>query len=170
MTVLLTNNATSTLAASISDAATAITIQAPDVGKFPSPTGDDWSPITVVNASGNLEIMRCTGRSGATLTVERGKEGTTAFAFDAGDRVDIRLTAGTLTETLGDKATLDSPTFTGNPKAPTQDPEDSSNNIATTEYVDDAIGELGSMSARDVTISQDDPSGGEDGDVWLVYE
>lgn len=39
-------------------------------------------------------------------------------------------------------APLDSPTFTGTPKAPTQSAADNSTNLATTEYVDTAVGAI----------------------------
>ena len=47
--------------------------------------------------SGQIEICECTQRSGDSLTVLRGQEGTTAQAFEAGATVSNRLTAQTLT-------------------------------------------------------------------------
>ncbi|PTM61906.1 pyocin knob domain-containing protein [Phreatobacter oligotrophus] len=100
MAPVFKNNATSTLATSITTGSTTITVQSGDAALFPSPTGGDWAPITVVDGSGNIEVMRCTARSGANLTVTRAQEGTTAKAFSSGARVDHRLTAGALSDIL----------------------------------------------------------------------
>lgn len=92
MAVLLANNATSTLVASITASDTSLTIQSADAGRFPSPAGGDWFPLTLVDAAGNMEILKVTGRSAGTLTVQRGQEGTSATDFAAGVRADLRLT------------------------------------------------------------------------------
>ncbi|WP_421849899.1 hypothetical protein [Oricola sp.] len=98
---LFANNASSTLASTITAGATTISVQSGDEGKFPSPSGGDWFPVTVVDASGNMEIMRCTARSGVNLTVTRAQESTTAYAFTAGARVELRATAGAFTDLFG---------------------------------------------------------------------
>ena len=94
--VKVANNAVSTLASGITDSATTIALQSGDEGAFPSPSGGDWFPVTVVDGSGNLEIMKCTARSGVNLTVTRAQEGTTAYAFSAGAAVELRATAAAL--------------------------------------------------------------------------
>lgn len=94
MAVKLANNAVSTLAASITDSANTIFVQVADAGKFPTFSSGDWHPATLIDASGNMEIVRVTGRAANVLAVERAQEGTTAKAFTAGARIDIRLTAG----------------------------------------------------------------------------
>ena len=109
MVVLLSNNARSTLAGALTDISTTLSVQTGDAAKFPSPTGDDWFPVTVVKADGTYEIMRCTGRAAAVLTVERAQEGTTAVAFDAGDRIDLRLTAGAIAQIQEDAAAAANP-------------------------------------------------------------
>lgn len=38
------------------------------------------------------------------------------------------------------------------------------------EVVKAKFDEIGTMAHRNVTISNQDPSGGEDGDIWLKYE
>ncbi|WP_246806860.1 hypothetical protein [Ensifer sp. ENS04] len=106
MAVLLSNNATSTLAASINTSVTSISIQSGDATKFPTPGAGDWFPVTVVDSAGNMETMRCTARSGATLTVTRAQEGTTAKAFASGSRIDLRLTAAAANELYKASAAL----------------------------------------------------------------
>lgn len=98
MTQLFVNNAASTLAGSIDTSQTTIAVQAGDAAKFPTPSGTDYVLVTLVDGAGNIEIMKCTARSGATLTVARGQEGTTPFAFAAGAKVGARLTAQSMTD------------------------------------------------------------------------
>lgn len=96
MSVLFANNAISKLAANITGADTVLSIMAADAGLFPTPENGDWFPLTIVDASGNMEIVRVTGRAGSALTVQRGQEGTSAKVFPAGAVCDHRLTAGAL--------------------------------------------------------------------------
>lgn len=94
MTLLLSNLATSELAAGIAADATSITVQPGDGAKFPVPNAaGEWFPLLLVAGTGMIEIVRCTARFGDTLTIQRAQEGTSAKAFAAGDRVDLRLTA-----------------------------------------------------------------------------
>jgi hypothetical protein len=92
MGLKLANNASSLLSSSITDSQTTLAITTGDESKFPTLGAGDWHPVTVVDSNANREIMRCTARSGLTLTVVRGQEGTTALAFDAGARVEVRVT------------------------------------------------------------------------------
>ncbi|MBO3760346.1 hypothetical protein [Ciceribacter sp. L1K22] len=92
MAVKLSNNASSTLTASITDTDTSLTIDAGDVGRFPSLGVGDWHPLTLVDMVGNREIVRVTARTSNTLTIQRAREGTTALAFAAGSKCEIRLT------------------------------------------------------------------------------
>ncbi|MGN7710758.1 hypothetical protein [Agrobacterium radiobacter] len=96
MAVKLANNAVSTLAASITDSATALSIQVADAGKFPVLEEGDWHPATLIDAANNMEIVRVTARAGNVLTIARAQEGTTAKAFTSGARVDLRVTAGVI--------------------------------------------------------------------------
>lgn len=88
----LRNNATSRLQDAINAAQTTIVVINADRDKFPDPVDGEWFPVTVQDIFGNMEIMRCTDRSGASLTVARAQEGTAARSFIAGSRVTIRLT------------------------------------------------------------------------------
>lgn len=105
MTVpVFANNARSTLAASVSDSSTTLTVQSADASEFPAPGAGEHFTITLTDASNNLEIVKCTNRTGVVLTVERAQEGTVARAWAAGDRASLRLTAGALDEALAQKA------------------------------------------------------------------
>lgn len=80
------NDAISTLAAGISDAATSLTVASGEGARFPQP-GNGFH-ISIGN-----EILRCTARSGDVFTVIRAQEGTTAAAHNAGASVELRITA-----------------------------------------------------------------------------
>lgn len=104
MAVKLTNNASSLLAGDIAADATTLSVQAADAGLFPTLETGDWFPLTIVDNAGNTEIVKATGRVGAVITIQRAQEGTTAKAFAAGARVDLRATAAALND-VGEKAT-----------------------------------------------------------------
>jgi len=93
----VTNNASSTLANSITSAQTSIALSGNEAA-FPAPAAGDWFPAVIVDAADNREIVKVTARAGVTLTVVRGQEGTVAKAFDAGARIDLRLTAAGISE------------------------------------------------------------------------
>ncbi|WP_159953049.1 hypothetical protein [Rhizobium sp. 18065] len=93
MPAKLSNNASSTLAGAINTSVTSLAVGAGDASKFPTLGAGEWFPLTVVDPAGNMEIMKVTARSGATLTVVRAQEGTTAKSFAAGSRVDLRATS-----------------------------------------------------------------------------
>lgn len=90
------NNASSTLAASIVPADTTILIQGSDAAEFPTLSGGNTFDITI-HEGATIEIASCTARTGATLTVVRGQQGTSAGSFTTNAIVEHRLTAGALT-------------------------------------------------------------------------
>ncbi len=97
MPQLFANNAFGALASPINGAATTITLVSGDGARFPNPTGGDYFHATLVglNANGvesSWEIVRCTARATDQLTVTRGQEGTTATSWNAGTRIELRVT------------------------------------------------------------------------------
>jgi hypothetical protein len=110
MAVKITNNATATLASAISSTATSITVSAGQGGLFPTLSGVDFFFATLVDSSNNIEIVRCTARSGDTLTVIRGQDGTAARAYAALDKIEVRVVAAA----LANKVDVDTPSMTGN--------------------------------------------------------
>lgn len=101
----LTNNATGRLAVSLTAASTQLSMIVGDAVKFPTiaeGSGDNF-PLTAVKANGELEIMLCTLTNGNVFTVQRGQEGTSPKAFSAGDRIELRLTAGTIDGMIDDR-------------------------------------------------------------------
>lgn len=91
----LTNNAVGRLASNRSTTDTSLILQAGEGVRFPSLAAGEFFRATLVRSSdGAIEIVNVTARATDTLTVTRAQEGTTALAFLAGDRVELRLTAG----------------------------------------------------------------------------
>jgi len=109
MAQLFSNNAETTLAAPLTDVATSISFA--DGSVFQAPTGGDYELLTLI-ASGQIEIVRLTARTGNTGTITRAQESTTAAAWVTGTRVFAGVTAGTLESALGDGSEL-SNTATG---------------------------------------------------------
>jgi len=132
-TALFTNNAYSTLASGITDVATTATVAAGEGTRYPSPTGGDFFYATLIDTSNNLEIIKCTTRSTDTLTIVRAQESTTGRAYSAGDRIELRVTAAGLTETVTASATSETNAATSETNAAT-----SETNAATSESNADA--------------------------------
>ncbi|MNK27650.1 hypothetical protein D3C87_460120 [compost metagenome] len=92
-TRLYANNAKTTLATSV--LATDTTLLVANGALFPSPTAGQFFLVTIDTGS-TYEIVKVTGRSGNTFTgCTRGFEGTTASPYQAGTRIENRITAGT---------------------------------------------------------------------------
>lgn len=98
MAIKFTNNASATLASSISNSATSISLTTGQGAYFPSLSGGDIFYATLVDSSNNLEIIKVTARSTDTLTVVRAQDNTTARAYTAGDKVELRPVAVVMNE------------------------------------------------------------------------
>lgn len=98
MSVLVTNNYSSILASNITNSQTTIPLNAGTGAALPTPTGGDFFYVTIISASNptQFEIVRCTSRSGDTLTVVRGQDGTSGQAFNASDLVESLQNAGVM--------------------------------------------------------------------------
>ena len=98
MSVLFSNNASTTLSAGVGDSATSITVA--DGSVFPAISGSDYVYLTLeVDSNPDLkEIVKCTARSGNTLTIVRAQDGTSARTFSTADKCELRLTAAGLND------------------------------------------------------------------------
>ena len=99
---LFSNNATTTLAQSVSATATVLNVAEGTGALFPSPSSGQAFAVTLVDAATGLtnEICYCTARSGDQLTVVRGREGTNAIAWSAGDTCANYITADVMESLL----------------------------------------------------------------------
>ena len=110
MAMKVSNNAASTLASGITSGATSLTVASGQGSLFPALGVADYFYCTLANVAGAVEIVQVTARSTDTFTVVRGLDGTTAAAWSAGDKVELRLVAAS----LNDFAKLDeNNTFSG---------------------------------------------------------
>ena len=101
---LYTNNASTTLGFTCGDNDTSVATAPGGGAKLASPTGGDWQILTFVSPTDPtlFEIVKLTGRTGDSLTIERGQEGTggvwpsLGLVWLAGTLIESRLTAGML--------------------------------------------------------------------------
>jgi hypothetical protein len=104
MPIKLANNASAHLAAPLDADGTTIVLVNAEIMNFPALAPGEWFPLTLADPDGNIEITRVTERSGNILTALRAQEGTTARAWTAGDRAEIRLTASIVAQLQSDTA------------------------------------------------------------------
>ncbi len=97
MPVLYTNNAATTLASGITAAATSLTVASGKGALFPAPSSPSYFYATLSNADGSLlEIVKVTARATDTFTITRAQDGTSALAWNAGDKIELRITKSML--------------------------------------------------------------------------
>lgn len=96
------NNAATTLGSAISPTATTITVASGTGARFPSPAAGQYFTATLFAAGSSTgipnEIVLVTARSGDSMTVIRGQEGSTAQAWSVGDTFDNFVTAAFLNQ------------------------------------------------------------------------
>lgn len=92
MGVQFKNNAESTLDTAISASDTGLAVAYGDGSLFPSLDVDEYFYMTIEDTDGNYEIVTVTARSGDSMTITRAQESTTARAFTAGARCELRVT------------------------------------------------------------------------------
>jgi hypothetical protein len=93
MPVLFSNNASTTLAAGITNSATSITVASGQGALFPTLSGTNYFLATLSNSSNVLEIVKVTARSGDVMTVQRAFDNTVASPYNTGDKFELRPTA-----------------------------------------------------------------------------
>lgn len=100
MGVQVANNAFSTLAGSINAVVTTMSVSAGHGTRFPAASivSGNYFYITLIDAAGNMEIVKVTDRTVDTFTIIRARDGTTARSFVANDRVELRPVAALFNE------------------------------------------------------------------------
>ena len=92
--IQFTNNAATLLASSITAGDTSLTVSAATGSLFPTLAGGQYFYCTLTNAAATvIEIVKVTARSTDTFTIVRAQDNTTASAFSAGEKVELRLVA-----------------------------------------------------------------------------
>lgn len=103
MAIQFANNATTSLFSSATASDTQIVVSPGGGALFPAAGGSNYFMVTLVDiATGLLEIMKVTNRSGDVFTVVRAQEGTAARAFTAGSPVELRLTTQSILDAVDD--------------------------------------------------------------------
>ena len=102
--VRFANNATSQLASNLSAVGLTLSLTPGEGAKFPALTAGQFFKGTLVKADGTKEVVKVTARSTDTLTIARADESVagiqTAYAFLAGDKFELRLTAAAISDEL----------------------------------------------------------------------
>ena len=107
MAVKFSNNFSTSLAAAASSTAT--TLELASVTGLPTLGSGDYTYLTIDTdtASPTIEVVKVTAINTGTneITVTRGQDNTTASAFDAGTKVELRLTSILLND-VSDEASV----------------------------------------------------------------
>lgn len=170
--VLFSNNASGALASSITTSSTTITLTTGAGAQFPGIASGNYFYATLTDSSNNLEIVKVTARASDVLTVVRAQEGTTARAYAAADKIELRVTAAVMNSlpqlaadqtfsgtntfsgptTFSGSTTIASPSLTGTPTTPTASPGTATTQVASTAFVTAATtalsASLGTMAAQ----------------------
>ena len=99
------NNFRTTLASSAQATDTTLTLAGGSGAKLPDLSNNKYCLLTL-EASGTIEIVKVTGKSGDVISVTRGYENYPAAFFPSGSSVEGRVTAGTLSAFLRNDDTL----------------------------------------------------------------
>lgn len=105
MTVLLRNNVTATLATALSATDTGIALTSGHGARFPSLGAGEYFYATLSGPTTGPEIVKVTTRVGDALTVVRAQEGTVGQHFPSGGRIELRVTAASIEDSITDEIT-----------------------------------------------------------------
>lgn len=100
MAIKFANYATTELSGSINSTTTSVSVV--DGAVFPSITNPDYFYVTLEEGS-TREIVKVTARSGNTLTVVRGQDGTSGSSFTTAAKVELRLAKATIEDALNER-------------------------------------------------------------------
>ena len=116
MGLLFKNNAETTLSSGINNSVTTVPVASAAV--FPTPDANNVFFATIEEGN-NIEVVKVTGISSNNLTVVRAQDNTSAAAFGAGAKVELRLTAKILETGTSSLTDLD-----GDTKIQTEESDD----------------------------------------------
>lgn len=114
--IVFANNASSLIASGILSTDATVTVNAGDGALFPAIAAGQIAVGTLEDTGGNIEVVHITAKTGDSMTIVRGQEGTAAAAFASGSRFELRVTAGvlaTLFQKTGSDVISGTSSFTG---------------------------------------------------------
>lgn len=105
MGIKFQNNASTTIPLATTIGATSIAVDAGTGAEFPVLGAGDYFYATIHDPTSPalFEIVKVTARSGDTLTIVRGQEGTTAKAWPVDTHIEQRITAATILDALNER-------------------------------------------------------------------
>lgn len=107
------NNASSRAATPITAADPSVQVLPGEGGKFPTVVAPDFFMVTLEDRrTGQIEICKCTSRSGDLLLITRAQEGTVAQGFYQYATVSNRLTAGMMNQLVSAAGVPEAPVDT----------------------------------------------------------
>ena len=104
MTVVLSNNVSTTLNTAISASDTGLAVLPGAGALFPTLAPGQYFYATIEAFNNEQEIVKVTAVAGDNFSILRGQDGTTANSFSAGARVELRVTAGAIYDILSQAA------------------------------------------------------------------
>lgn len=116
MPALFKNNAVTTLGSSILSTDTSMSVASGTGALFPTTTSG-YFHAALVNSLNQVEYVKVTSRTSDTFTIVRAQDGTTARAYTAGDKVELRLINAALENFVqldGAQTITGNKTFSGN--------------------------------------------------------
>jgi hypothetical protein len=140
MGVKVANNAVSTIVGAISSSDVGITVATGTGLLFPILGTGDYFYATLSSTAGVREIVKVTARTGDTMSITRAQEGTIAQSFASGSRIELRVTAASITDMIAEHDQASEISFT-----PT-------GGISATN-VQSAIAELDSEAAKSAALA-----------------
>jgi hypothetical protein len=102
MTVLLKNNAIGYLSTPISASDVGLALETGDGANFPTLSAGEYFYATLVATNGETEVIKATARVSDTLTIVRAQDGSTAYSFAAGAKLEMRVNAATVEDAVAD--------------------------------------------------------------------
>lgn len=134
------NNFSTTTAADITNSGTTLVIAS--ATGLPTLTGTQYYYLTLDNLLGTTEIVKVTARTGTSLTIVRGQEGTTGVAWLTGAVIEMRETAASYSpDHIISQQSLTSATVATGDLVLIQDVSDSNNlKTVTTQSIADLAG------------------------------
>ena len=98
--IKFSNHAATTLLSGITDSGVSLVVASGGGALFPTPAGSEYFYVTIEDASDatSYEVVKVTARSTDTFTITRAQDGTSAAAWAAGDKVQLRLPRKAITD------------------------------------------------------------------------